>query len=82
MHLKYIAKHCDVYFLIGHFRMDSRLDWIEGIDQPATRVLASNHLSKMARRADEITEEVTKIRQRVDRVGEPSSYNHLISVIS
>ncbi|XP_072255178.1 uncharacterized protein [Pyxicephalus adspersus] len=49
-------------------RMDSRPDWIEETDQPAMVVLASNHLSRMARKANQITDEVTKIRQRVDKM--------------
>ncbi|KAM5171909.1 uncharacterized protein ACMZJ9_004704 [Mantella aurantiaca] len=48
--------------------MNSRLDWIEETDQPAMAILASNHLSRMARGANQITEEVSKIRQRVDKM--------------
>ncbi|KAM3924752.1 uncharacterized protein RB166_008096 [Leptodactylus fuscus] len=48
--------------------MDYRPDWIDGTDKPALAVLAFNTLSKMARRANQMTEEVAQIKQRVDRM--------------
>ncbi|KAG8576063.1 hypothetical protein GDO81_009763 [Engystomops pustulosus] len=48
--------------------MDHRPDWIGGSDEPAKAVIASNTLSKMARRSRQVQEEVTKIKQRVDRM--------------
>lgn len=57
-----------MYVNIESIGMDYRPDWIDGTDEPAIAVLVSNSLSKMARRANQITEEVTKIKQRVDRV--------------
>ncbi|KAM4675962.1 uncharacterized protein O3C94_008593 [Discoglossus pictus] len=42
--------------------------WTEGVDEPALAVIGANNLSKMARRAELITEEVTRIKQRVDRM--------------
>ncbi|XP_073508948.1 uncharacterized protein [Phyllobates terribilis] len=47
--------------------MDYRPEWIGDTDEPSVTVLVANSLSKMARRADQITEEVTKIKQRVNR---------------
>ncbi|KAM4038475.1 uncharacterized protein ACNLHF_016818 [Anomaloglossus baeobatrachus] len=56
--------------------MDYRPDWIGNTDEPAVAVLVANSLSKMARRADLITEEVTKIKQRVNRTIHTFERNH------
>ncbi|XP_063302430.1 uncharacterized protein LOC134601858 [Pelobates fuscus] len=47
--------------------MDSRPSWAGGVDEPAVTVLRSNTFSRMARRTNQIAEDVTKIKNRVDK---------------